>query len=107
MNLKTINKQKTRAKVCSDEAAATLAPSFKKLQKRILREKEVQDVDIDVIGGKKVGPLHLAKSNDRSVGIILHFMACVKQNCSKNFQDVLGDCIDNPFFIEYISNLPF
>ena len=64
-------------------------------------------LDIDAQGRKKIAPLHLAKSNDRSVGIILHFMAQVEQNCSNTFQDVLGECVENPFFIEYISNLPF
>jgi len=56
-----------------------------KLRKVILKEKENNDVELLGIAGKKLAALHLAKSNDRSVGIILHFMSLVEQNCSKNF----------------------
>ena len=52
-------------------------------------------------------PLHLAQTNNRSVNIILKYMAGINYNASQNFKDILHLFVDNPSFNLYMANLPF
>lgn len=56
-----------------------------------------------------ITPLHLAYNdgNNRSINIILSYMAKIDNNCSGTFKDILSKLIEYDSFINYMNELPF
>jgi len=58
---------------------------------------------------KKVTPLHLAfkEGNNRSINILLKFMAKIPNNASDNIKDILPKMIEFQQFIPYMDGMLF
>ena len=56
----------------------------------------------------RITPLHLAKDggNNRSISILLKYMARVHCNTSDNISDILPELVESQNFIMYMDNLP-
>jgi hypothetical protein len=71
-----------------------------------MEENEDQDQGSHEI---KITPLHLAfnEGNNRSINIILAFMAKIDNNCSSTFMDILPKLVEYDNFVMYMKELPF
>ena len=58
---------------------------------------------------KKVTPLHLAlrEGNNRSINILLKFMAKIDYNASDTIKDILPQLLEYKEFLSYMNELPF
>lgn len=56
-----------------------------------------------------VTPLHIAyqEGNNRSINLILRFMAKIKYNASERFKDILPHLVDYNDFPMYLDSLRF
>jgi hypothetical protein len=57
---------------------------------------------------KKKTPLHIAmdQRNNRSVRILLKYMALIDSNCSETYKDIIHHLVDYTGFSDYLDQLP-
>ena len=57
---------------------------------------------------KKRTPLHIAmdQRNNRSVRILLKYMALIDSNCSETYKDIIHHLVDYTGFSDYLYQLP-
>jgi hypothetical protein len=57
---------------------------------------------------KKKTPLHIAmdQKNNRSVRILLKYMALIDSNCSETYKDIIHLLVDYTGFSDYLDQLP-
>lgn len=92
------------------EQLAYILKKFEETDKILLEQIQYYNVEVDEEDSEKriVTPLHIALDykNNRSIKILLEYLAKIDANCSNTFKDIIPELVDYTGFDDYLEKLP-